>query len=105
MELIILRLKKLGFEIKVITRMADEDVFFITNIEAHKNGGCYKSSGFVHKTITPPETELKSHLQKAEKQIELTISPKNNEIKQDKPTYRNFNQLPLNWVPCGDILT
>lgn len=104
MEVIILRLRNLGFEIKVVTRMADEDSYFITHIEAHKNGGAYKSQGFVHRTITPPTEELKSHIQKAESTIESTLNAKENVLKQEKPTYNQFNKIPLNWVPAGDIL-
>lgn len=104
MELIIKRLKDLGFEVRICTRMADEDAFFITHIEAHQNGGAYKSAGFVHRTVTPPEQELKSHLSKAEGQIERTVKPLSNELKQIKRNYRKFNEIPLNWVPKGDIL-
>lgn len=104
MELIIKRLKELGFDIKVVTRMADQDVYFITHTEAHKNNGAYVSNGFTHVGVTPPEEKLREHLEKVERKIELTIKSKDNVLFCETRSYKKFNEIPLNWVPAGDIL-
>lgn len=102
MELIMLRLRELGFKVDITTKIHNNNNTFQTYIKAEKDGGTIGMAPIFHSSIIIPEKRLLETLTKLEERIEqingdLKLNP-------EKRNYKEFNKMGINWVPHGDIV-